>query len=151
MSMSDLLVGCPLFLELYEKEVEKIASTCSVFTFEAGEFIVKDGDRGQEIYVVLDGKAIVQKESKLGTIKIQPLLKGDVFGEMVLVDENIRSADILADQRCSVLEISYESIFQLFKSDPKVFGLLQLNLSRLIAKRLRASNEIIKEIREKLL
>lgn len=151
MAMSDLLAGCPLFYELYDKEIEKIARACEVYTFQKGEFLVRDNDEGHEIYVVLDGRAIVQKESKKGLIQIQPLSKGDVFGEMVLVDENIRSADIVADSTCSVLEISYETIFQLFKSDPRIFGLLQLNLSRLIAKRLRASNEIIKEIREKLL
>ena len=151
MSMSEMLAGCPLFYELYDNEVEQIARNCNVYQFSAGEKVVRDGDEGHEIYIILEGKLHVEKQTAKGVIRIQPLAKGDVFGEMVLVDENQRSADIVAESKTHVLEISYDTIFDLFKADPRTFGLVMLNLSRMIAKRLRASNEIIKEIREKVL
>lgn len=148
MAIPDLLRGCPLFYELFDEEVEKIVKYCTVYTFEAGQSIVQDGQSGNEIFVVLDGTVTVQKETPQGTITIQQLKQGDVFGEMVLVDEKVRSADIIAATVSYILEIKYENIFSLFKKEPKVFGLMILNLSRLLAKRLRGSNQIIVKLQE---
>lgn len=148
MAIPDLLRGCPLFFELFDEEVEKIVKYCTVYTFEPGQSIVKDGQSGNEIFVVLDGMANVKKTTPNGVIQIQQLKQGDVFGEMVLVDEKVRSADIVAESICYVLEIRYDNIFSLFKKEPKIFGLMILNLSRLLAKRLRGSNQIIVKLQQ---
>jgi CRP-like cAMP-binding protein len=150
MAIPDLLRGCPLFHELMDKEVEKIVQSSHVYTFNEGEQIIKDGEEGDEIFVVLDGSAMVQKDTPQGVIKIQQLQQGDVFGEMVLIDERIRSADIISETHTNILEIKYENIFGLFKNDPKIFGLMILNLSRLLAKRLRGSNKIIVKLKDKI-
>jgi len=150
MSVTDLLRACPLFYELYEKEIEKIVSHCQVIPFEVGEKIIKDGDEGNEIYVVLDGQAVVQKKTATGIIKIQPLNPGDVFGEMVLIDQKLRTADIVAEKFSYILEIKYEDIFSLYKKEPKIFGLMILNLARLISQRLKASNDIIVNLKNKI-
>ena len=148
MAISDLLRGCPLFFELYDPEIEKIVKYCTVYTFAAGEHIVSDGQVGNEIFIILDGSVIIQKKTPQRTVKIQTLRRGDVFGEMVLVDEKTRSADIISETVSHILEIKYNDIFSLFKKEPQVFGLMILNLSRLLAKRLRGSNQIIVELRE---
>ena len=81
-------------------------------------------------------------------IEIAPLVKGDVFGELVLLDEKIRSADIVSIEVSDVLELSYSQIFSLYEKEPNIFGVLMLNVSRLLAKRLRATNKIIVELRK---
>lgn len=146
MAIPDLLRGCPLFFELFDDEIEKIVKYCTVFTFESGDAIVSEGQEGNEIFVLLEGQAVVQKNVSGELLRIQELRAGDVFGEMVLVDEKTRSADIKAEVRCYVLEIKYDDVFALFKSEPQIFGLMILNLSRLLAKRLRSSNELIMKI-----
>jgi len=150
MAIPDLLRGCPLFFEMYDKEIEKLVRNCSVLSFEKGDTIVRDGEEGHQIFVLLEGEALVQKKTAKGLIKIQPLKQGDVFGEMVLVDEKMRSADIVAQVYSYVLEIDYSEIFALFKKEPRIFGLLILNLSRLIARKLKSSNQIILDLQNKL-
>ena len=147
MATTDLLKACPLFYELYDQEIDKVVDKCSVYTFQPGDHIVKDGDEGSEIFIILDGEAWVQKKTPTGLARIQPLRNGDVFGELVLIDVRTRSADIVAETPCHVLEIKYEDIFKLYKQEPKIFSLLILNLSRLLAKRLRSSNQIILKLK----
>lgn len=146
MAIPDHLRGCPLFFELYDEEIEKIVKHCTVYTFETGDTIVKDGQDGNEIFVMLDGAASVRKTTARGVLVVQQLKTGDVFGEMVLVDEKKRSADIVAEAKCYVLEIKYDEVFRLFKSEPQIFGLMILNLSRLLAKRLRSANEFVMKL-----
>ena len=148
MAIPDELKGCPLFYEMYEKEIEKIVKRGLVGTYQPGEMIVSDGQEGDEIFVVLEGKLAVQKKTPVGVIDIAPLVKGDVFGELVLLDEKIRSADIVSVETSHILELSYNQIFSLYEKEPRIFGVLLLNVSRLLAKRLRATNKIIVDLRK---
>lgn len=148
MAIPDLLRGCPLFYELYDEEMERLVKYCNVFTFEPGTTIIKDGSEGQEILILLSGTAWVEKATSAGIVRVTTINQGDVFGELVLVDERVRSADVVAETACYVLEIKYESIFELFKKEPKIFGLIMLNVSRLLAKRLRNSNQIIQQLKQ---
>jgi CRP/FNR family cyclic AMP-dependent transcriptional regulator len=145
MAIPDLLKSCPLFLELYDKEVEKIVKHCHVLRFEEGQKIVHDGEEGDQIYVVLEGRAAVQKEYAGVTVKFTEITHGDVVGELVLIDERTRTADIVAMETIHVLEIRYEDIFKMYKTEPNIFGLIMLNLSRLLARKLRKTNELMKK------
>ena len=55
MAVRELLRSCPLFFELYDKEIDKIVKKCSVHSFQQGEVIVRDGDEGEEPRNVLHG------------------------------------------------------------------------------------------------
>ena len=148
-----LLKSCPLFFELYDAEIEKMVKYCTVYTFEEGDKVISDGEEGDQVFVMLEGHAMVQKETGSEIVKIQPLKAGDVFGEMSLMGEKTRQADIVTTDTSFILEIKYDQIFSLFKEEPKIFGLVLFNLSRLVSRRLAASNQIIiglqKELREK--
>ena len=115
MAIPDLLKGCPLFFELYDTEIERIVSHCLVSTHAPGELVVRDGEEGNEIFVVLDGTLQIQKTTPTGLIKIQTLGQGDVFGEVVLIDERTRTADIVANSECHILEIGFDDVFGLFQ------------------------------------
>ena len=150
MAIPDLLKSCPLFFELYDKEIEKIVKHCSVYTFSDGDVVVEDGEEGDQIFVLLDGEARVEKALPEGRITIQKLRAGDVFGELALMGQKTRTADIVSGDISHILEIKYNDIFVLFKKEPRIFGLLLLNISRLISKRLANSNSIIVDLQEKL-
>ena len=150
MAIPDLLRGCPLFFELYDAEIERITRFCSVTTFEAGTPIVTEGQEGDEIFVILEGSAHIEKRTQAGPLRVHTLRKGDPFGELVLVDERKRSADIVAAEFCSVLEMHYSQIFGLYQEEPRIFGLIMLNLSRLLARRMRETNLALQGLREKL-
>ena len=146
MSIVNIIKSSPLFFELFDEEVDSIIEDCEVLNLEAGDYIFKEGEEGNEIYLILTGAAAVKK----GDVTLVELRKGDLFGEMVLLDERTRTADITAETYTDVLVLSYEVIFGVYKKNPKVFSLLMLNLSRLLAKRLKDSSNEIRKLNEKI-
>ena len=142
MSIINTIKGSPLFFELFDEEIETIIEDCHVLNLEAGDFIFHEGDSGNEIYLILTGGAFVKK----GETTLVELRKGDLFGEMVLLDERIRTASVVSSTYTDVLVLSYEVIFGVFKKNPKIFSLLMLNLCRLLAKRLKNSSDQIKHL-----
>lgn len=142
MSIINVIKSSPLFFELYDEEIDSLISDCNVLSLEEGEFIVNDGEEGNEIFLILSGGAYVKK----GPVTLVELRKGDLFGEMVLLDERTRSADIVASTYTDVLVMSYDTIFGTFQKNPKIFSMLILNLCRLLAKRLKGSSEEIKKL-----
>lgn len=99
MSIINIIKAAPLFYELYDNEIDAIIEKCSVMSLESGELIIKDGDEGEDFFIILTGTAAVKK----GDVLLAELRKGDLFGEMVLLNQNTRSADIIATDRKSVV------------------------------------------------
>ena len=142
MSIINIIKSSPLFFELFDEEIDTLIQNCDVISLENGEYIFKEGDEGNEIYLILTGGAVVRK----GQVTIVELRKGDLFGEMVLLDERTRTADVIATTYTDVIVMSYDTIFNVFHKNPKIFSILILNLCRLLAKRLKGSNEEIKRL-----
>lgn len=146
MSVLHIVKGCPLFYELYDDEILRIVESCRVMQSVKGDHVFKQGDHGNEIYLILNGAAVVKK----GEITIAKLRRGDLFGEMVLLKDNIRQADIYIQDYTDILVIDYETIFGLYESNIKVFSILMLNLARMLATRLKKAGEIIEELKSNI-
>jgi CRP-like cAMP-binding protein len=131
------LKGCPLFYELYEEEIEYIISRAQVAVFEQDKFIVREGDEGSELFILLNGHADVVKVIDHQDVVLNKLEKGDVFGEMVIINETTRGADIVTTSKCEVLALQYDDIMRLYDSKPRIFAVLMFNLSRLLVKRIK--------------
>lgn len=142
MSIVNVIKSSPLFFELFDEEIDSIIEDCHVLNLESGDYIFNEGDEGNEIYLILSGGAAVKKSN----VTLVELKKGDLFGEMVLLDERVRTADIMATTYTDVLVLSYDVIFGIYKKNPKIFSLLMLNLCRLLAKRLKSSSNEIKNL-----
>ena len=136
MAVADLLRGCPLFFELYDHEVERVTRFCRVHSRRPGEVILARGQPLHALYVVLQGRACAEWNKGQSSGEKLVLNVGDPFGESYLADEKACSADVIAETDCALLEIEFSGIYALFQKEPRVFGLLMLNLSRLLAKRL---------------
>ena len=134
---------------MFDSEIESVVEHCTIYQYNPNEYVLKEGDHGEEIFVILDGKASIQKRSDQGTIEVQKLKDGDVFGELCIIGEKIRQADIVTSDVSNILEITYQNIFYLFKNKPKVFSIIMLNIARLLTKRLSNSNRIILELNKK--
>jgi CRP/FNR family cyclic AMP-dependent transcriptional regulator len=146
MSVLQIVKGSPLFYELYDEEILKIVEKCRVLNLQEGDYIFKDGDSGDEIFLILNGSAVVQKKGNT----LAKLRKGDLFGEMVLLKENERKADIMADNFTDILVLKYDDIFGLYGNNNKVFSILMLNLARMLATRLKKAGESIGELKVEL-
>lgn len=150
MSVISLVKGCPLFHEIYDHEVEKILRNCVVASFNQEDHIIKQGDNGTDICIILTGEADIIVDKNGEQKYIATLNAGDLFGEMVLLNETQRTANIVAKTNCDVLVFGQDAFYQLYNKSPEVFSLLALNLSRLITKRLKQANSIISNLSEEL-
>jgi len=145
--LANLVKGCPLFLEIYDEEVEQVIRACDVATFKKGEHIIHQGEESSDIAIILDGSADVVIKDPYGKLKvITQLVKGDLFGELVLINETKRTADIVAREETNILIISYENFYSFYKDNPKVFALMVLNVTRMVTQRLKSSNGIITQL-----
>lgn len=138
-------VGIGAKMELFRQqalspmEIKFLASLSKEKKFDPGEYIFREGEDGDRLYVVLDGKVMISKEIVgAGEEALAFLERGDYFGEMALIDNKPRSADAKAsDQGAVVLTISRE-VLEGILDIQKVSSLRLLRLlCGLIAKRLR--------------
>ncbi len=141
MAISDLLKSCPLFSELFDKEIEQVVLVCSVFSYGTGTQILTAGQQGGCLFVVLEGDLSETFRDAKGIVMAPTKLRqGAVFGELgFLLDGKINFGDVVSLTKVSILEIHEDAVFKLFEKNPRLFGLLMLNLSRCLARRLKSN------------
>ncbi len=107
-----------------------------------GTVIIQEGNSGDWIYVLLEGKAIVKKKTPRGDVVIDYLKKGNIMGEMVLLHgwKSKRFASVIADGPVTIGVIDTERLVQDWNS---LSASLQKLISSLIKKRQEAVNKLI--------
>ena len=97
--------------------------------YRAGEPIFEKGDVGFELLVIKQGEV----ELRLGERVLRTLATGDIFGEMALVDNSIRSASAIALSAVEIVPISEKQFVSLIRETPS----FALDVMRVLARRLR--------------
>jgi CRP-like cAMP-binding protein len=111
----DVLVDVPLLTGLSRRNLGKVAALGRTKRFPARTSIVTAGTNADAFYVILDGRATV----RAGQRRI-PLVTGDYFGEMALLDGGVRSASVVADTEMLVMAIPRKGFLKLLESEPKI-------------------------------
>ena len=143
MAIVDIIKSCPIFFELYDNEIEKVVKNCKVHSYSQGDYIVREGDKGKEIFIILSGIAQMQRKIGKQTVTMETLKHGSVFGFVVLTEEQNYTSDIVVTDDADVLCVPYEHLLNFFNTDPGIFGVIALNLSRIMAQRLNTLRENI--------
>ncbi len=138
--MVSLVKGCSLFYEIYDTEIENIVKHCLVASYEPDDLIIKQGDVSTDICIMLSGVADISVFDGNENHHITTIKSGDIFGELVLINETERTANIICKKSADVLIIKYEDFYSFYHKNPKVFSLLVLNITRLVTKRLKNMN-----------
>ena len=146
MSIQAIIRGTPLFTDLYDSEIDKILQSCSVMQLQMSDKVFSEGDTGRELFLVLSGKIEIIKKGVL----IATLGKAELFGEMILLYEGVRSTDAFATMPTDLLVMNIESILKVYDKNPRAMSIMMLNLSRLLADRLKRSNEEVRVLRTKI-
>ena len=126
-------------------EMKLLATFSNEERFTAGSMIFREGDRGDKLFIVLDGRVRISKFIPgVGEEALTVLDRGDFFGEMALIDDKVRSADAKAHEAdATVLSIDRATLNEILSMDPNA-SLQFLNLlCRMISRRLREINEKI--------
>ena len=85
---------------------------------KAGETIVQQGGKEEQMYIISEGYAKVLVKSAQGVIDVGKIGPGQFFGEMSLVLGEERSATVHAETNCRLFEISKGTMKKLFDKDP---------------------------------
>jgi CRP/FNR family transcriptional regulator len=127
----DLLAHVPLFAELSQRELRKLANAAIQREYPAGVVIVRQGETGVGLYVLIDGKAMVWQRHPDGTDRqLATLGTGELFGEMALLDTFPRSANVTAQQLTNALVIPIFDFRALLHGDSAIAIKLLAVLSR---------------------
>ncbi|MEP7008762.1 MAG: cyclic nucleotide-binding domain-containing protein [Acidobacteriota bacterium] len=128
---------------LSRRELMTLATFSKEVRYAAGAYVFQEGDQGAEMYVILEGKAMISKFIPGGGEEALAILdRGDFFGEMSLIDGQPRSADARAHGGpLTALALNQATVREVLAMDPHAsLEFLQL-LCRLIANRLREIDE----------
>jgi len=128
MSVS-ILRKVSIFSGLNNEELKEILKLTSSKNYsKSNEIIVKEGDSGDSFYMISKGKVKVTREDENGKIVVVSILGvGDFFGEMSLIDDTYRSANVVSMSNTEVLTLSGKDFLNLVKKNSTIsFNLIKV-------------------------
>jgi CRP/FNR family cyclic AMP-dependent transcriptional regulator len=100
------LTAIPIFSELSPEEANRLAAFATETSAAEGQILMKEGDYSVELIAIEEGTADVI----MGGEKIAALKKGDLIGEMGLLDRQPRNADVIASSPMRLLKLTHWEI-----------------------------------------
>ncbi|MGE3270242.1 MAG: cyclic nucleotide-binding domain-containing protein [Chloroflexota bacterium] len=116
----DDLRGVPLFQSLTEANLCSLAQTVTRRSARAGEILCREGEHGDEMYVVLSGTVTLHKAAGEHETELGRLERGAYFGEMALIGDAPRSATIRAATNLDYLAINRDTLMNVISAFPTV-------------------------------
>jgi len=147
----EILSKVPIFQDLGRREFVKIEGILHRRTYSADEAIVREGDVGVGMYVILSGEVdIIQRSSEEGAeIVLASFGAGDFFGDQVLLDESPRTASAIAREPTRAVGFFRPDLLELIERNPRLGLKIVMRLSHMISVRLRHTNRLLKEARDR--
>ena len=146
------LLGIPALRNFETKSLQKLLRLSKIREYEDGEVIIREGDLDPWLYILLSGKSRITKEDmEINTID----KKGEIFGEMRVVDFMKRSASVVAVGKTVCLAVDTSAKNRISAQDPTDEKLdFLLLLYRIFAEymsiRLRVTNEELITAKKKI-
>jgi len=134
-----------ILADLKDAQLERFAQFMEVLPVRQWTEVVKQGEPGDAMYLVLEGELRVRLMINGKETILTALGAGEFFGEMALFDEGTRSADVVANKDSLLLKISSGSFDKLFKLAPELAAPFLLSTSKTLAARIRADNKRFKD------
>jgi CRP/FNR family cyclic AMP-dependent transcriptional regulator len=133
----------PMFYGLSEAQIELLSVGSVRRNYPKGRTIVAEGDPSQSLYILLSGRAKVQRSDSEGKEVILAVLSaGEFFGEMSLIDDEPRSASVITLESCDFLSIRKESFLAILQQSTEIC----LGVMRGLVQRLRAADRKIETL-----
>lgn len=136
---TELIRKLDFFEALNPKTLQQIAQLCIVREFVAEDYIVRQGESGLGLYFITGGRAKVEIERDSMKVVVAELKEGDFLGELSIIDDKARSANVvcLEDTRCLLL--TRDSFSKLLKKHPEI----SIQMLRSLVSRIRSANDRI--------
>jgi len=140
---NDVLRQAPLFSALDDESMTALHASMAESKLRRGEVLFHEGDSGDKLYVVIDGKVKLGRTSSDGRENLLAIMgPGQMFGELSLFDPGPRSATVTAVTDASFASLSHDDLLRWLEGRPQVArGLLSQ-----LASRLRKSNDVVADL-----
>jgi serine/threonine protein phosphatase PrpC len=132
----DAITRIPLFEHLTYREKNELLAIAHAQNYAAGALIVREGDPGGDLFVILDGEVRVEQHG----LPIATLTNGGHFGEMGLVDAGPRSASVRAVTPIRAMVLHRDAMLGVLQREPTLAVKLLWAFVQVLSQRLRAAN-----------
>jgi hypothetical protein len=134
-----VLERSPIFRGMSKAEVKTFVLLGSTQRAAAGDLLVRQGEEGSDMYVLLEGTAKVSMVNARGEeIPVSTLEEGSIFGEMALLGDHHRTASVSAGTRAYLLRIDDHGLARAVRRNPRIGVKIFRNLSTILSGRLRS-------------
>lgn len=131
-----------LFSGLNEATLLKLAKAGSTAGIKRNQFVFKEGDEGDTVYIILEGAVRISRTVPgMGEEALAVLKVGSAFGEMSLIDGSPRSADALAHENAELYLIKKETLERMMFIDRSLATDILWKLVHMLSTRLRQTND----------
>jgi len=133
----------PLFAGLTEPQFEQLAAGSARRSYPKGRTIVSEGEPSQSMYILLAGRAKVQRSDSEGKEVILAVLgSGEYFGEMSLIDDSPRSASVITLESSEFIAVSKDAFKAMLVQSPD----MAMSVMRGLVRRLREADKKIETL-----
>ncbi|CAB1077317.1 hypothetical protein D1AOALGA4SA_5107 [Olavius algarvensis Delta 1 endosymbiont] len=144
----------PLFIGVDSTALSKFARVASYQEYQPGEVIISEGEQKNSLMVIESGQAEVFKgdlcvyadEQKIATLsgdrKFCDIFRGDILGEMSLIDVEPASATVRAATKVGIWSIDRADFAAVLRKDLTTYIVVITNIARILSRRLREAGKI---------
>ena len=135
---STVLANVELFKDLAPEDREELAALMSEATLKRGEVLFQEGDSGDRLYLVVDGKVKLSHTAPDGRENLIAVLgPGEIIGELSLFDLQVRSSTVTAIAQTRLATLAHDEMRSFIEGHPK----LAMSMLKALAGRLRNTNQ----------
>lgn len=116
-------------------------------TYQDGEVIIRQGDKGDCMFVIQEGRVSVVKELDSGEVELAVRGPGEFFGEMALFEHETRMATVRAIEKARILTVDKKSFLRRIHEDPS----LAYHLVQALSARVRQLSQEVERLESKLI
>jgi CRP-like cAMP-binding protein len=140
MDKEQALAQVSLFENLNPKYIKGIAGICTERTFKPGDLLMKQGENGIGLFIILSGRVRIEKSDASGTqVELAENGAGEIMGEMAVFDGSPRSASVIAIQETTCLVLASWEFNSFLKAHPEA----ALELLPIVVRRFRETNDAL--------
>jgi CRP/FNR family cyclic AMP-dependent transcriptional regulator len=135
-----LLQAMPIFGGVNEEALRFLMGLAREVKVPQEGYFYREGDPASSVFVLETGKVVLMKRWQGKDRALKPLVRGDSFGEVALIDLQPRNTSALAVEPSRAIELSTEDLYKLYKRHLDQFALIYMNMARQVCRRLREAD-----------
>lgn len=143
----EILREVPIFASVELSKLKLLAFASQRLSFDPGQVLCHEGDRGDTAYVIIEGTADVFVSAGDTEVKVASVGRNDFVGDMAILCDMPRTATVRAATRCETLVIGKTQLMGLLRSFPD----MSIAMMRVLAGRLERTNRALAQAQQELI